>query len=102
MWTSEAWNDVFAFLARSFGVVFVAMVLYSLGPTFGMTLIGVGLLVWSFPKNQTASTEEEGGHEDDRHEATVKSPLDFAKPAWLRNSGTSSVPTDRPVVRHGT
>ena len=100
-WTSEARNDVVVFLAQLLGVVCAAIFLYSLGPAFGITLIGVSLAAWSYLRARTASTElEDGPGEDNRHDATVKSPSDLANSAWLRNSGTSSsVSTARPVMR---
>ena len=42
-WNCEARNDVFGFLSQSFGLVCVAVFLYSLGPALGMTLMVVSL-----------------------------------------------------------
>ena len=99
-WTSEARNDVFGFLAQSVALVAAAIFLYSLGPGLGMTLIAVGLVVWSLLGSQIASEEEEDGHaEDSWHAAALNSPAHCASPAWVRSErfGTSN----RPVERQG-
>jgi len=105
-WTSEARNDVFAFLAKLFGVVCAAVFLYSLGPAVGMTLIAVILVVWSLLRSQIAfefEEEEDSPAEDNRHAASVHSPLRCTDPTWLRNgrSGTSMLASADPDQRQG-
>ena len=83
-WTSEARNDVFGFLAQALGLVCAAMFLYALGPVLGMTLLAVGLVVWSLLRSQIAS-EEEGPDEDGGYAAMLDSPSRCADAAWSRN-----------------
>ena len=102
-WTSEAWNDVFLFLAQSSGIVCAAIFFYSLGPALGVTLMVVSLVVWAFLRSQTASEEEDGPCEDSGLAVAVNSPSRCADPAGLRNGrwGMSLVTAARPVQRQG-
>jgi len=101
-WTSEARNDVFIFLAQSFGLVCVAVFLFSLGPSLGATLIAVSIAVWSLLRSQIASEEEEDRAKGDGwHAAPVNSPLHWVDPFRLRDSDTFSASTNRPVTRQG-
>jgi hypothetical protein len=53
--TSEDWREVVVFLAQSLGLVGAAVLLHTLGPVFGITLIAGSLLVWSLHRNRPAS-----------------------------------------------
>jgi hypothetical protein len=103
-WTSEARNDVFAFLSKASGVVCAATLLYCLGPAIGMTLVGVSIAVWSSLRSQTACTEDEGGlGGEDCRAALEHSPPHCTNPVWLR-SGRVAGPTalaTRSVQRQG-
>jgi hypothetical protein len=101
-WTSEARNDVLRFLGLSFGLVSASIFLYCLGPSLGMTLLGVSMVVCAFLRSQIASEEQDGSREEDGgNSATVDSRLRCADPAWLKNPGMPSVTTARPVMRQG-
>jgi hypothetical protein len=85
-WTSEDWREVLVFLAQSFGLVCVAVFLYSLGPALGMALLVGSLAVWPLFRNQPASEKEKDGlGEKDGHAANVNSPSRRACPIPLRN-----------------
>lgn len=99
-WTSEAWNDVFVFLAQSFGVVCGAIFFYAVGPALGVTLIAVSLAVRSFLRSQTAEGEDKR-HDDGGQAVSLNSPSHCADPVWLRSSGMSFRSTALPVVRQG-
>ena len=104
-WNSEARNDVLGFAAQGFGLVCVAIFLYSLGPALGMTLIVVSLAVWALLRSQIASEgeEEEGSCEDSVHDAGINSWSHCADPVWVRSGrfGMSTAATTRPAQRQG-
>ncbi len=103
-WTSQDWRELSMFVAQSVGLVGAAIFLYSLGPALGMTLIAVGLAVWSSFRSQIAGDEEkDSSGEESGHASTVSSPSHCADPSWLRNGrlGMSGVADTRPVHRQG-
>lgn len=102
-WTAQDWREISVFFAQSVGLVGAAILLYTLGPALGVTLIAISLAGWSLLRRQTAAGKEEddSSGEEGGPASTTGSPSHCADPSWLRNTGMPSAPSARPVIRQG-